>query len=161
MYPGTGVCKITDIVTQKFMRTEEKTYYVLKAVYDTANTTIYCPVDNDRIKLRKLLSHEDFEQIITTLDLSESIWVNNDTERKKVFAATVSGGNHAELLRLITELHMHREQKQKEGKKLHLADERVLHDAEKIICQELAYSMDSDTAAASQYVKEKILQLIC
>ena len=33
VYPGTGVCRIEDIVTQKFARTEEKTYYVLRGVY--------------------------------------------------------------------------------------------------------------------------------
>lgn len=33
VYPGTGVCRIEDIVTQKFARTEEKTYYVLLGVY--------------------------------------------------------------------------------------------------------------------------------
>lgn len=160
MYPGTGVCKITDIVTQKFMRTEEKTYYVLKAVYDTANTTIYCPVDNDRIKLRKLLSQEDFESIIRSIDFSQSLWVDNDNERKKVFSSLVSSGSHSDILKLITELHKHAEQKQKEGKKMHLADEKILHEAEKIICQELAYSMNSDISRAADFVKEKVLQII-
>ena len=51
IYPGTGVCRITDVVKQKFMRCEERTYYVMKAVYDNSGTTIYCPVDNADIKL--------------------------------------------------------------------------------------------------------------
>lgn len=142
MYPGTGVCRVEDIVTQKFARTEEKTYYVLKGVYDTADTTIYCPVDNKNIKLRKLLSKDSITDLINKACVGEKLWIDNDNERKKLFASVLKEGDQIKILKLIIEIHENKVEKEKEGKQLHLSDEKILQQAEKIIHEELAYSMD-------------------
>ena len=156
VYPGTGVCRIEDIVTQKFARTEEKTYYVLRGVYDSAGTTIYCPVDNENIKVRKLLSKEDISLLIKNACREEKLWVDNDNERKKNFAAILKEGNQTKILKLIIEIHEKQAEKENEGKKLHLSDEKVLSQAEKIIHEELAYSMDIKVDEVAAFVMKEM-----
>lgn len=156
VYPGTGVCKIVDIITQKFARTEEKTYYVLKPLYDNADTTVYCPVDNCNIKIRKLLSEGDVTLLIREAESSESLWIENDNERKKAFASIVKEDDRVKLLRLIIELHTKRIEKEKEGKKLHLSDEKILHQAEKVIHEELACTMGMSVEDVAAFVMKEM-----
>lgn len=58
IYGSTGVCKIIDIVKKKFGFNKEREYYILKPAYDT-NSTIYAPIDNDKISIRKIMTKEE------------------------------------------------------------------------------------------------------
>ena len=48
LYGSNGVCKITDIKSEKFAR-ETKTYYILSPFFDSKET-IFVPVDNETKK---------------------------------------------------------------------------------------------------------------
>ena len=156
IYPGTGVCRITDIVKQKFMRCEERTYYVMKAVYDNSDTTIYCPVDNADIKLKKLLDKDEIRELIRTFPTEESLWKENDNERKKYFASIVKEGDRKKLLKLITEVHTKKNEREAEGKKLHVSDEKAMAEAEKILHQELAFSLDMSTEEVAAFIMKEL-----
>ena len=58
----SGVCKITDIITQTFNR-EERNYYVLSPVYDV-RSTCYIPVDYNPEKIH-------IKSVLTTIQAQE------------------------------------------------------------------------------------------
>ena len=107
MYPGTGVCRIENIVRESFVRGEERTYYVLKAVYESGGTTIYCPVDSENVRLRGLLSREAIDRILSDACAHESLWVENALQRKKAFLSILKEDNGVRLLRMLIDLHEH------------------------------------------------------
>lgn len=161
MYAGTGVCKITDIVKQNFTNTEERTYYVLKAVYDSSGTTIYCPVDNAEIKIRDLLSRKQIEEMLCgnccdDENPKQPLWTDNASARKRLFTQIVKDGNQPEIFQLITEIHEKQQEMQQNGKKLHISDEKIMHEAEKIISQELAYTMNINIDEVADFVTQKM-----
>lgn len=164
MYAGTGVCKITDIVNQSFTGAEKRTYYVLKALYDNTETTIYCPVDNAEARIRNLLSREQIENLICNPCGSNSpadanahpIWTDNASARKRLFAQIVKDGNQTEIFRLIAEIREKQQKMQQCGKKLHSSDEKIMHEAQKIISQELAYTMNIKIDEVEDFVAKKM-----
>lgn len=141
MHPGAGVCRVEDIKALNFARTGSKMYYILKPIYESKQTTIYIPTDKSKIKLRKLPSAEDIHKLINSVSTKNKLWTDNNTQRHDMFLQVLHSGKQSDIIQLIIEIHEKEKEKQLEGKKLHVADERILREAEKLIHQEFAYSL--------------------
>lgn len=152
MHPGAGVCKIHDIRKERFPKTEPKLYYVLKPVYDNGATTIYLPADENKITLRKLLSADDIKDLIHSISLEDKLWVDDDNERQEKFMRILRNGDHANIIKLIAELHTEQTDRASRGKKLHIADDKVLHEAEKLLHQEFAYTLKLDVDEVAPFI---------
>lgn len=137
MYGSSGVCRISEISAKKFGN-KEVLYYVLKPVYDE-NSTIYCPVDSPKLKIRKLLSVDEIYRLIQEMPDSQTEWVNNEQQRKEKFNKILKEGDHRELIRLIRALYFNREEKRRTGKKFYLSDERIMKEAETMLHEEFAH----------------------
>lgn len=137
MYGNSGVCEIVDIRSEKFDK-QEATYYVLKPLDNTAST-IYCPVDNQKVKMRRLLSVPEIYELIQTMPDTEGQWIENDQQRKEKFSEIIRRGDHRELVQLIKTLYDKRQEKQRMGRKFHVADEKAMKEAEYILYGEFAH----------------------
>lgn len=87
MYGNLGVCRIADICPKKFDG-KEILYYVLKPLSDEGST-IYYPVDSNRIKLRRLLSKEEIYDLIKAMPEADMDWIDNDQLRQERFTAVL------------------------------------------------------------------------
>ncbi len=140
MYGSAGVCTIVDIRTEKFTKNEEL-YYILKPVYHE-KSTIYCPVDNEKIKIRKLLSLKEVHELIRVMPDTELGWIDNDQQRRETFTKILRDGDHRSLIKLIKSIYFNREERQKAGKRSHAADEKIMKEAESILYEELAHVLN-------------------
>ncbi len=152
VHPGMGVCKITDIKSENFAKLGSKQFYIMTPIYENTQTTVYVPVDSPKITLKKLLSEEEIEKMLSEIDFSKSIWIENDMARKDKFSQILKSGDRKDILLLIKELHLKLEEREKTGKRLHIADERILREAEKLIHQELAFSMNIKVEQVAEYI---------
>lgn len=143
MYGRSGVCKIIDITTKEFGKIKTE-YYILEPVFDQ-KAKIYCPVNSDRIVMRKLLSYDEVKTLIADMPDMSAEWIDNDQARKEKFSSIVKNGDHVELIKLIKVIHARKCSLQDQGKKLHIADERAIHDAEKLLYEEFAHVLDIKT----------------
>lgn len=139
-YAGTGVCRITDIRPEKFGR-DTRTYYVIQPLTDK-KTTVYCPVDADKVRIRRVLSRDEVIELIRSIPDTDTGWITNDSERKERSEAALSSGDCAQLIRLMRSLYLHRSELAAAGRKLHATDERVLKDAEQKLYEEFSYVLD-------------------
>lgn len=158
MHPGSGVCKIEAIKGIAFTADsdDKKDYYVLKPVYGGESTTIYVPVGQSKINLRKLLSEKDIIELIHSVHEDPPLWDDNDVRRKEIFSQVLHSENHAKIIQLIIELHKKREEKQAAGKKLHASDARTLEEAEKLIHQEFAYSLNLKIDEVAPFIRNEL-----
>ncbi len=136
-YGNSGICKIVDIRKEKFGK-EEMLYYILKPVYDD-KSMIYCPVDSEKLKIRKLLTIDEVRELIKAMPDAETEWIENDQQRKESFNNILKNGTHLQLIKLIKTLHFKREEKENEGKRFHASDERIMKEAETIVYSEFAH----------------------
>lgn len=155
MYGTNGVCEISDIQTRK-VGDRETDYYVLRPVYN-GNTTLYVPALNEKLvaKMKEMLTKEEVIALIRSIPSKECVWIENESERKETYRSIVASGDRTELIRLIKTLHLHRAKQLEVGKKLHISDEKLLTEAEKILHDEFAYVLDIDRECIVKYILEE------
>lgn len=155
MHPSAGVCKISDICSEEFANIPAKSYYVLKPVYENGST-IYTPVDSDKVCLRRLLSCEDIYRLIHSVSVTEPLWKEDRAQRQAIFSQVLKSGDHRSLIQLIIEIHKKKEEYQGCGKRLHLPDETALKEAERLIHQEFAYALDLQPSEIAAFVMQEL-----
>jgi len=149
----SGICTIVDIRKENF-RGKPELYYVLQPIHE--RTTIFCPVESDKLKTRRLLTREEIDTLIETMNDAENIWIEHDPERKEKFNTILKRGEHRELICLLKTLYQKRAEKQQMGKKFHLADERAMKEAEQLLHGEFAYVLGIDEEEVSAYILGKM-----
>jgi len=155
-YGVNGICRIVEI-EEKIIMGESKNYFVLKPL-DGGRSTYYVPVDNEELlgKLHKILSEEEINSLIDSIPNEMTIWIENERERKESYKKIISDGNHSDLIRMIKTIYFHKKEREKEGKKLHMSDERFLKEAEKILYGEFGYVLNLSGDELVSYVVKRV-----
>lgn len=149
MYKNSGVCEITDITPKKFID-KEIDYYVLKLIYND-KSVIYCPVGNED-KLRKIITKEKIDEILSNLKDYKIKWIENKNLRIDEYNKIIKEGNQEKLIGLIRAIHLIKDERKKNGKKLNLVDERAMNEAEKLINQEFGYALNIAPDEVKDYI---------
>lgn len=141
-YSGNGVCVVDDIRWEDF-GSGKMQYYVLRPVSSGYNT-FYIPTDNEQMlsKIRKVLTAEEVNEIISSMPESNARWIENDQERKEEYKKIIFGGDCREIVKVIKAIHFHKESLKEQGRRLHLVDELMLKDAENLLYDEFAAVLD-------------------
>lgn len=139
LYGAQGVCKIAD-TEEKVVGGVKKTYFVLKPVSDHG-ATIFVPTDNELVlkKMRRLLTKDQIHELIDSMAGETPVWIANENERKERYKSILAKGDHLELIKMIKAIYFHKQEREVEGKRLHMSDERFFKDAEQILYNEFQY----------------------
>lgn len=155
IYGAEGVCTVVDITEKKFGN-EMVSYYVLEKIGKKESLT-YVPAKNERSmsKMRPVLTKDEF--ICLFKDETQVLeWIEKDRDRQRAFKDIVLFGNTSELVSLIKTILIRQQELAKVGKKLHLCDERVFKDSEKIIKEEIAYVFDIPKDSVHDFIVQSI-----
>ena len=152
-FPSAAACTIMDL-TQREFGDELLDFYVLQPM-SKKTEIVYVPRNNEQIlkRMRTILSPEEIHDLsgIKVDDLSK--WIPNDRERQKKYKETLLYGSSEDLVQLIRTIYLHQIRMLEIGKKLHVQDERILKDAERILTEEVVYVMGISP--------EEALPLVC
>lgn len=145
IYGTQGVCRIV-ATDEKSISGVRKTYFVLKPVND-GGSTIYAPTDNERVlkKMRRLLTAEEIHKLIDSMPEENAVWIANENERKELYKTVLAQGDHLELIKMIKAIYAHKKEREAEGKRLHMSDERFFKDAEQVLYNEFRYVLQLDS----------------
>ncbi len=156
VHPSMGICIVTDITKMAVGKNPAREFFVLTPKYENTGTKIYVPSDG-KIELRYPLDSERIKEILKDVLNTQALWNDNDALRRAEFTEILRSGNHTKIIKLIYELHEKQKEKEKNGKKLHLSDERILREAERLIHGELAYSMQIEPENVAEYIMSVLL----
>lgn len=139
IYGAQGVCKITG-TEEKTVGGKKKIYFILKPVGDKGST-IFVPTDNELVlrKMRRLLTKDEIHKLIDSMLSENAVWVANENERRELYKNILAKGDHMELIRMIKAIYAHKVEREAEGKRLHMSDERLFKDAEQLLYNEFQY----------------------
>ena len=142
IYGAQGVCKIAG-TEEKTVGGKKKTYFVLKPVNDKGST-IFAPTDNELVlqKMRRLLTKDEIHKLMDSMRSENAVWVSNKNERKELYKSILATGDHMELIKMIKAIYAHKKEREAEGKRLHMSDERFFKDAEQILYNEFQYVLE-------------------
>lgn len=138
IYGIHGVC----IVAEREKRLVDRkmvTYLVLEPAGQEGSRYLV-PTHNETAmaKLRPLLTGVELDALLRSGEIRTDCWNRDENTRKQNYRELISSGNPVSLLRMVHTLYRHKKAQSEAGKKVHLADENFLRDAEKVLSGEIA-----------------------
>lgn len=157
VYGSGGVFRITEICNKKIGSREEE-YYVLKPVYERGGSTVYVPVANEKLagKLRPLLSREEVDGLIDSLPQMQVPWIESQSDRRERYRQLLQRNDSTALIRAVRALRIHRREQEASGKRLYLADERFLKEAERLLYDEFAVALQMEPKQVLPYILQHL-----
>lgn len=139
LYGVDGVCRITEIVNRP-IRGGSMEFYVLKSCAHE-KVTIYVPTSNEDLvgRMQHVLSADEIQQMMKVMPEEETVWIEDERDRKERYNEILSGDDRLEIYRVIKTLSHRQRELSGKNKKLHAADERLLRDAERRLYDEFAH----------------------
>ena len=139
VYSATGVCRIEDLCEKQF-GTFSAQYYVLKPLMQKS-ATIFVPTNNTSLtsKLHTILTKSELEKALNSAKLNCAPLLENENERRQRFNEILQNGDRTQLVSMVWELYYIKKKQVDNGRRLHLADERLLDCAENLLFEEIAY----------------------
>lgn len=155
VYSATGVCKISDICLKNFGGSNLE-YYVLTPLMQKAST-VFIPVENEHLtkKMHPILSKPDFENVFCSAKKKEPIRPESENERREKFSEILDSGDREALMLMVYDLINYKTQQANCGRRLHIADERLLNSAQTLLFEELAYVFEIDIDGVSEFIGKK------
>jgi len=157
MYGGSGVCVVESIGIPDIRGIDNtKQYYFLKPLY-TKDSTIFSPVDNSRVVMRKLITKEEAQELISKIPDIEILWDDNEKIREEKYLEALHTYNCYEWVRIIKTLYLRMEERAHQKKAVGEKDQRLLRIAEDFLFGELAVPLGIPKEKVGAYITEQVL----
>lgn len=158
IYGNTGVCTVEKIgPLDSTSGMGDRVYYTLNPYY-IKESTIYTPVDNQKIVMRLVMNKEEAEQLITEIPVIEALWIGDEKRREQGYKDALATADPRELVRVIKTIYPRKQERIAAGKKATASDERYFNMAEEFLYKEIAVSLETTPEEAEQYVLQKVQQ---
>ena len=106
--------------------------------------------------MRKVMTKEDIDALIDSMPNKKPTWITNENERKETYKQILASADQAAIISMVQALFFHRQEKEAEGKRMHMSDEHFMKDAEQILYNEWQYVLNVDKAGLMAYIFERI-----
>jgi len=155
VYSATGVCKISDICDKDFGGCVSQ-YYVLTPLLQKTST-VFVPLNNERLtrKMHYTLTKEEFEAVFAAARKREPVRPESESLRKEKFTEILVNGDRESLMMMVYDLGLFKTEQIESGKRLHLADERLLGFAKTLLYEELSYVFNITQDKVPAFLEEQ------
>ena len=156
VYGIHGVCNIVE-QEKRVVDRKTVTYLVLEPVGQDGSRYLV-PTHNQAAmgKLRPMLSPAELENLLHSSEIREDGWIREENLRKAAYKELITSGDRAGLLKMIYSLYNHKKNQMASGKKVHLADDKFLRDAEKLLASEISVVMNLPADEARAYLRKEM-----
>ncbi len=156
VYGSKGVCQITDIRHIDISGADkERLYYILVPLGD-ANAKVYAPTDSQKIVMRKVISREEADKLISELSEIEMLWVADEKRREATYKEVMRTCDYRAWVSIVKTLYVRKKERTAQGKKVTALDERYMRAAENELYSELSLTLGIPRNEMEDYIKEKI-----
>ena len=149
IYRAEGICEITDIRVEAFAGGEKSEYYILSPQNDP-NSTVYVPVNNERLTsmIRHILSESEIHELIAERKSERLAWISDSRARNTYFKEILSICDRRDVIVLLQTVRDKIAQNDAEGKKSGTTETNAMYRASRLLRDEFspAISLRSDEA---------------
>lgn len=155
-YENIGVVKVLDITMIDMPGADRKrNYYILGPVYEE-HRTIYCPVDNDKVRMRKILTKDETDSLLSEIDGFEMLEVKDKRQLENICKAALQSTDCKQWIRLFKTLVKERNTSIEHGKKVTTVNERYLRIVQDRICGEFAVALGKGKSEIEALLAQKV-----
>jgi CarD family transcriptional regulator len=153
VYGNNGICKVLDITHPEIPGTDKSRLYYVLASTKIRDSKLYCPTDNDKIILRKVISADEAKAIIEETKTLEPMIIANNRERDDSYKNIIRSCDLRSCIQVLKALLLRKQQRENCGKKVTATDERFMKAVQDSIYNELAMAIGTEV----ETVKEAVL----
>lgn len=157
VYGHSGICQVMGVTTMDMAGiSKERLYYILRPE-GKSDGTIYTPVDNGKMVLRKVMTREEAEALIAEIPSIETLEITDDKYREERYKECIKSCECRELIRIIKTIYLRKQERVSQGKKVTATDERYLKMAEDNLYAEMSMLLGVPKAKMEQYISSRLL----
>ncbi|MGI6118727.1 MAG: CarD family transcriptional regulator [Bilifractor sp.] len=156
VYGMNGPCKIVNITTLDLPGCDRKRkYYVLQPV-NSGGSTIYSPVDNEKVGIRAVISRKEAERLLGEVGEISGFKVTSEKFREDTYKEILRDSDCRKAVSLIRTLMNRRQKRLEQGRKFTSVDERYLSAAMSKLCSELAIALGRE----EEEIEDELIDLL-
>jgi CarD family transcriptional regulator len=141
VYGMNGPCKIVNITCLNIPGCDRKRkYYVLQPA-GSSGSTIYSPVDNEKVGIRAVMSKKEAQALLDDVAGIGEIEVTSEKFREETYKEVLRSGDCRRVVALIRTLMGRRRRRIAQGRKITSVDERYLGEAMARLTSELSIAL--------------------
>ncbi len=153
-YGKIGVCEITDISEKEIIKNKKEEYYVLNPL-NLTNSTIYAPVDSNKVPMRYLMSRNECNALIQKIpEIIKKF--SSDTFSEEEFKKKFDYQNPEDLVLLTSFIYDKKKSAILNKKRLGFADERFMKQGESLLFGEISEALSIPIGEVEAYIKSRI-----
>ena len=153
LYGTVGVCQIEDISKTDFSDNDRLYYYLVPRF--EKETTIYIPVNSDKVKMREIMTRQQAERFVTAWPSVQCKKYASDRERPQAYKEVLQSGDCLELASMIKEIANMEQSRRGNGKMLSIRERDGGKCARKLLFGELAAALDIHPEEVPDYIQDQ------
>ena len=156
VYGIHGVCRVSG-VESKIVDRKQVSYLVLEPV-NQEGARYLVPSHNEvaMAKIRPMLTPEEMEALFVSDQIRQGEWIRDENLRKLTYRELITSGDRTGLRAMVCSLYQHKKTPSALGKKVHLADENFLRDAERLLIGEISMVMGMTCEEAKNLLRTRL-----
>ena len=156
MCGGHGVCRVVNITGNPIDKLDKvRKYYVLEPIFEKGST-VYTPVDNDKVVMRRIMSKKEAEDLVDRITTIDTVWIQEEKGREQMYKEAIRTYDCQSLVQIIKTLYLRKQNRLKEGKKVLSSDEHYLRKAEELLYSEMSLALSIPKEEVEAYITEAV-----
>ena len=160
VYGVNGICRVAEIGPSPYDPTDTRIFYLLIPVNNPMSSTIYTPVDNDRVPMRRLMTREEIEALIEALPEVELLTVPVEKQRREIYRTVIGQLDPKGYVQVIKTVRRRRAELTAAHKHFPVTDLEYGRLAQHLLASECAHVMGMSEAEADGLITARLESLM-
>ena len=157
VHGNDGICEVKDITQLELPGgSSNRQYYLL--VPQKENGRIYSPVESSKVQTRKVITKQEADTLIREIPAIQAAWVENEKLRENVYKEAIKSCDLRELVKIIKNMYLRRQERISSGKKATVLDDRYFKLAEDKLYSELVFVTGKDRNQIEKQIEQQAAQ---
>lgn len=149
-----GVCKIEDITHIDISGADKKQLYYVLSPMKTPGSKIFFPVDSDKVIMRAVVTKEEAENIVKSIESIEPAWIENERQRELKYKEAIGTCDCIQWISIIKTLYLRNQERLEQGKKITFVDDRYYKEAKQNLYDEFSIALGIDKDEVEDYIEQ-------
>ena len=154
IYGSNGVCEVQDYMSAAG-ESDNRTYYVL-APMRSRGSTIFSPVDNQKVLMRKVMTKEEAREFLRDIPEYEDMEIRESRTQEQQYKEILQSCSTTDSFRLLKALYRRKRKREAAGRRITAVDEKYLYLAKDCLLNELAVALDMDVEEVETLLSDRI-----
>ena len=158
VYGTNGICRVEGIGPAPYDKSDTRVFYLLVPVNNPLSSTIYTPVDNRRVPMRRLMTPTEIEALIAEMPQIETLTVPVEKQRRDIYRGTLMELRPRGYVQIIKTVHRRRAELTAAHKHFPVTDLEYGRLAKHLLFSEGAHVLGLSEDAIEQYIEDRLPQ---